>query len=219
VDGFLRDAKYLIHDRDPLFTEAFATILGERGVKCVKIPAQSPNCNPHAERFVKTIRYECLNQFVFFEERHLRHVVKELMAHCHAERFHQGLGGQLIQKPAGSAKEIGVHGIDSFMGGASQPPRSASADRARSSHQADPRPRRPRYAHKLEVLLLARRLGDNLAVSLDTVDAEPWNRALRVERCAFCALGPWGALLRLGIQTDRRTLLALRLPIDQRLSN
>jgi hypothetical protein len=76
----------------------------------VNIPAQSPNCNPHAKRFVKTIRYECLNQFVFFGERHLGHVVKAFMAHYRAERFHQGLGGQLIKKPAGSAKENGVHG-------------------------------------------------------------------------------------------------------------
>jgi putative transposase len=81
VDGFLREAKYLIHDRDPLFTEAFETVLRERGVECVKIPAQSPNCNPHAERFVKTIKYECLNHLVFFGERHLRYVVKEFMAH------------------------------------------------------------------------------------------------------------------------------------------
>ena len=49
VDGLLRGAKYLIHDRDPLFTEAFAAILGSRGVKTVKIPAKNPNCNPHAE--------------------------------------------------------------------------------------------------------------------------------------------------------------------------
>jgi putative transposase len=50
VDGFLRSAKYLIHDRDPLFTEAFVAILAAGGVKSVKIPAQSPNCNPHAVR-------------------------------------------------------------------------------------------------------------------------------------------------------------------------
>ena len=56
VDGFLRSAKYLIHDRDPLFTEAFLGILEGRGVKGVKIPAQSPNCNPYAERFVQRIR-------------------------------------------------------------------------------------------------------------------------------------------------------------------
>ena len=60
VDGFLRGAKHLIHDRDPLFTEAFLGILGARGVESVKIPAQSPNCNPHAERFVRTIKYDWL---------------------------------------------------------------------------------------------------------------------------------------------------------------
>ena len=96
MDGFLRDASYLVHDRDPLFTGTFEAILGERGVKCVRIPARSPNCTPHAERFVKTVRDECLNHLVLFGERHLRHVIKELMAHYHRERFHQGLGGQLI---------------------------------------------------------------------------------------------------------------------------
>jgi transposase InsO family protein len=100
ADGFLRSATYLIHDRDPLFTEAFEAILRERGVKCVRIPAQSPNCNPHAERFVETIKYECLNHLVLFGERHLRHVIKEFMAHYHRERFHQGLGGQLIEVKA-----------------------------------------------------------------------------------------------------------------------
>ena len=110
VDGFLRKARYLIHDRDPLFTEAFEAILRERGVECVRIPAQSPNCNPHAERFVRTIKYECLHQFVFFGERHLLYVVKEFMAHYHRERFHQGLGGQLIERQAGRADEIGARG-------------------------------------------------------------------------------------------------------------
>ncbi len=110
VGGFLRSAKYLIHDRDPLFTAAFEAILKERGVKCAKIPAQSPNCNPHAERFVRAIKSECLNQFVFFGERHLRYVVKEFIAHYHTERFHQGLGGQLIQRSVGPANENGAHG-------------------------------------------------------------------------------------------------------------
>jgi transposase InsO family protein len=60
VDGFLRNAAYLIHDRDPLFTAAFRGILQDRGVTCVRIQAQSPNCNAYAERFVKTAREECL---------------------------------------------------------------------------------------------------------------------------------------------------------------
>src|SRR5450759_2418319 len=97
VDGFLRGAKSLVHDRDPLFTEAFIAILEAGGVKSVKIPAQSPNCNPHAERFVKTIKYECLNQFVVFGERHLRYLIKEFLEHYHTERFHQGIGGKLIR--------------------------------------------------------------------------------------------------------------------------
>jgi transposase len=110
VDGFLREAKYLIHERDPLFTEAFVSILGSRGIDCVKTPAKSPNCNPHAERFVKTIKYECLNHFVFFGERHLRYVVKEFNDHYLTERFHQGIGGQLVRVQAGPANDNGTGG-------------------------------------------------------------------------------------------------------------
>jgi transposase len=117
VDGLLRNATYLIHDRDPLFTKAFEAILGERGVKCVKIPARSPNCSPHAERFVQTIKYECLNHLVVFGERHLRHVIKEFMAHYHRERFHQGLGGQLIEKQATSTAPSGPLRCRSRLGG------------------------------------------------------------------------------------------------------
>jgi len=47
------------------------------------------DCNPHAERFVRTIKYECPNNFVFFGERRLRHVVKEFVDHYQTERFHQ----------------------------------------------------------------------------------------------------------------------------------
>jgi hypothetical protein len=75
-----------------------------------RIAALSPSCNSRAERFVKTITHEALNHFVFFGERHLRYVVKELMAHCYTERFHQGLGGQLIERAAGSANDIDAKG-------------------------------------------------------------------------------------------------------------
>jgi len=81
VDGFLRSATHLIHDRDPLFTQAWTTILATAGVDCVPIPAQSPNCNPYAERVVKTIRSECLDHFVIFGERHFRHLLREFLAH------------------------------------------------------------------------------------------------------------------------------------------
>jgi len=102
VDGFLRGAKYLIHDRDPLFTEAFIAILEAGGVKSVKIPAQSPNCNPYAERFVKTIKYECLNHFVIFGERHLRHLIKEFVEHYMTERFHLAVRKSIAESHAAS---------------------------------------------------------------------------------------------------------------------
>ncbi len=100
VDGFIRRATHLIHDRDPLFCEDFTDVLESVGIECVKIPASSPNCNPHAERFVRTIRNECLDHFVLFGERHLRLVLKEFVEHYLAERFHQGIGGQLIRPNA-----------------------------------------------------------------------------------------------------------------------
>ena len=109
VDGFLRGTKYLIRDRDPLFSKAFIAILKAGGVKSVKIPAQSPNCNPYAERFAKTIKYECLNHFVIFGERHLHHLIKEFVEHYMPERYQQGISGQLIRN-VGPTNDNGADG-------------------------------------------------------------------------------------------------------------
>jgi putative transposase len=95
-EGFLRRATHLILDRDPVYATCFTELLEAAGVKIVRIPAQSPNCNAHAERFVRTIRDECLAHFVIFGERHLRYLVREFIAYYQRERFHQGLGGQLV---------------------------------------------------------------------------------------------------------------------------
>ncbi|MFC1642439.1 integrase core domain-containing protein, partial [Myxococcota bacterium] len=88
--------------RQPLFTEAWTELLKKSGLKSVRIPASSPNCNPFAERFVKTVRAECLDHFVILGERHLRVPVREFVTHYNAERFHQGLGGRLV-RPAVTA--------------------------------------------------------------------------------------------------------------------
>ena len=121
VDGFLRNATYLIHDRDPVFTAAWKALLQTGGVKCVPIPAQSPNCNPHAERFVKTVRTECLDHFVIFGERHLRHLLKEFMGHYLTERYHQGIGSQIIRPKASPSNDnnatSGAIGRVSHLGG------------------------------------------------------------------------------------------------------
>jgi len=100
--GFLKDKKYLIHDRDPLFTRDFAQILLAAGVKVVKLPPRSPNLNPHAEAFVGSIKSECLNRMIFFGTDHLRRTVSEFVEHYHTERNHQGLGNRLISPKGGS---------------------------------------------------------------------------------------------------------------------
>ena len=87
-DGPLTGVHYLIHDRDPLFTNAFREILRSFNVNTVKLPARSPNLNAYAERFVRSIKSECLSQIIPLGERHLRNVVNEFTKHYHLERKH-----------------------------------------------------------------------------------------------------------------------------------
>lgn len=98
-EGFLNGTGYLIHDRDPLFTTEFREILRSAGVKTVKLPAQSPDLNAYAARFVRSIREECLSRIIPLGERHLRCVIGEHVKHYHLERSHQGLGNKLIESP------------------------------------------------------------------------------------------------------------------------
>jgi len=88
LDGFLQGATHLIHDRDPLFTGKFAEILKSGGVTPVKLPPRSPNLNAFAERFVRSIKEECLSRVVVLRERHLRLLVREYVEHYHHERNH-----------------------------------------------------------------------------------------------------------------------------------
>ena len=99
-DGFLQDASHLIHDRDSLFTQTFDQILKNGGVTPIKLPPRSPNLNAYAERFVRSIKEECLSRVVVLGERHLRLLVREYVQHYHRERNHQGLGNQLLSGDA-----------------------------------------------------------------------------------------------------------------------
>ena len=96
-DGFLRSATHLIHDRDPLYTGRFDEILKRRGIKPIKLPPRSPNLNAFAERFVRSIKDECLSRVVLLGEHHLRLLVREYVAHYHCERNHQGLSNRLLE--------------------------------------------------------------------------------------------------------------------------
>jgi len=96
VDGILNGKRYLIHDRDPLFTREFLRLLADVGVKSVKLPPRSPNLNAYAERFVRSIKESCLERMIWFGEGSLRKGIHEFVAHYHGERNHQGLDNRLI---------------------------------------------------------------------------------------------------------------------------
>jgi transposase InsO family protein len=98
-DGFLRDASHLIHDRDPLYTSAFLHSLTSSGVTPIRLPPRSPNLNAYAERFVRSIKEECLSRVVLLGERHLRLILQEYIEHYHSERNHQGLENRLVEGP------------------------------------------------------------------------------------------------------------------------
>jgi transposase InsO family protein len=103
VDGFLLKHRYLLVDRDPLYTRAFRTMLASSGVRSVSLPTRSPNLNAYAERWVGSVRRECLARVIPLGERHLRQIVREYLAHYHGERPHQSLGNKLITAPNDNA--------------------------------------------------------------------------------------------------------------------
>jgi transposase InsO family protein len=90
VDGFLARHRILICDRDRKWTESFRRIVEGAGVRIVLTPVQGPNANAYAERFVRSIREECLDRLILFGERRLLRAVDEFVAHYHKERNHQG---------------------------------------------------------------------------------------------------------------------------------
>ena len=109
VDGLLTGKRYLIQDREPLFTDEFLRTLKDAGVESVKLPPRSPNLNAHAERFVRSMKESCLERLILFGESSLRTAVHNFVAHYHSERNHQGLSNRLIAPdPAhvGSGGEI-----------------------------------------------------------------------------------------------------------------
>ena len=96
-DGFLRNHKFLIMDRDTKFTETFRNTLERASVEPVRCPPRAPRCNAVAERFVRSIKEECLERLILFGERSLRHALREYSTHYLSERNHQGVDNQLLE--------------------------------------------------------------------------------------------------------------------------
>jgi putative transposase len=120
IDGILKGKRYLIHDRDPLFTTEFQCILASVGVNAIKLPPQSPNLNAYAERFVRSIKESCLERLILFGEASLRRAIQNFIPHYHEER-----------KSSGKRQSASVsQGSDSNFSARRAGPLSATARRA-----------------------------------------------------------------------------------------
>jgi transposase InsO family protein len=106
-DGFLLGKRYLIHDRDTKYTQAFEALMKASGVEPVLLPPRSPNLNAHCERFVRSIKEEALAQIVMLGERALYYTIQQYLAHYHHERNHQGLDNQLITQEGAVGLQTG----------------------------------------------------------------------------------------------------------------
>ena len=94
--GVLRGLRYLLHDRDTKFCPAFLDVLRSTGVRPLALPPRSPNLNAFADRWVGSVRQECLSKLILFGEASLRRALTEYIEHHHFERNHQGKGNLLL---------------------------------------------------------------------------------------------------------------------------
>ena len=93
---FLKGRRFIICDGDSNFRWRFRIVMEAAGIKLIRTPYQAPNANAYAERFVRSIKEECLNRMILFGEGHLRRAISEYLVHFNHERNHQGIGNELI---------------------------------------------------------------------------------------------------------------------------
>ena len=91
---------HLIVDRDTRYTAQFRRLIAESRTAVIRLPPRSPNLNAYAERFVRSIKEECLERMICVGQASLRRAVTEFIVHYHCERNHQGIENRLIQPGA-----------------------------------------------------------------------------------------------------------------------
>jgi len=102
-----RKRRYLLHDRDSKYTQSFRAIIASGQVERLMLPACSPNLNAYAERWVRSVKEECLCKVILFGERSLRRALSEYIEHFHAERNHQGKGNVLLFSRSANSRRHG----------------------------------------------------------------------------------------------------------------
>ena len=116
-DGILIGPRLLLVDRDTKYCAEFRTQLADSGTKVIRLPPRSPNLNAYTERFVGSIKAECMNRLIFFGEASLRRAIREFSLHYHQERNHQGLGNSLIATNEKSFEKSGPVRMRTRLGG------------------------------------------------------------------------------------------------------
>jgi putative transposase len=94
--GSLRGCRYLLHDRDAKFCESFRELIRTGSVNPLRLPARSPNLNSYAERWVRSVKEECLSRLILFGESSLRRALQQYLVHYHEERNHQGKDNRIL---------------------------------------------------------------------------------------------------------------------------
>ena len=103
LDDGNRQMPLLIHDRDAKFPRAFDAFLANDGVKVIRTPVRAPNANAHMERWVGSVRRECLDPLLIFGRRQLEHVLRVYVRHYNRQRPHRALGLRPPDSRTGSA--------------------------------------------------------------------------------------------------------------------
>jgi len=117
ADGALVGKKYLIIDRDTKYSQRFREFVAEGGTEVSRLPLLSPNLNAFAERFVRSIKEECLRRMILVGQASLRRAIGEYMTHFHEERNQQGLENQRIRPQPINAANDGVIHRRAWLGG------------------------------------------------------------------------------------------------------
>jgi hypothetical protein len=108
----LHPCGYVLHDRDTKFCASFRSALASGGVTTIPLPAKSPNLNAFAERWVRSVKQECLSKLILFGERPLSRVLSGYSRYYHHERNHQGKGNQLLFPDGHEKRSPKSHSIE-----------------------------------------------------------------------------------------------------------